>query len=324
MNLQLRSHATLVALAAAVLLCGAAVRAQEDGPPPPGGPPHGPPPPREHRERGFWIGLRVNPAGEDGAEGLVVEDAVPDGPAAKAGIKPGDVITKAGDRPLRRLRDLIDSIASSDGKPVALAIKRGDETKTIDVTPGHRPDEIEPLPGEPEVRRLINRARELAPGLADRLARDFVVFRPGLPMQVEFPKDLKVAINKEGDQPAKVTVERGDKKWEVTDKTLGELPDEVRGYVELYLGKPPTPPLPKELENMAFNIHVPPPPGLPEDVERHLRREARRLQDEAGPRVRELQDRLEGLERRLQERLRDVEKRIENLDREPRPDDGKI
>ncbi len=53
----------------------------------------------------------------------------------------------------------------------------------------------------------------------------------------EFPKDLSVQINKDGGQPAKIHVKRGDKEWDITEEKLTELPGEIRQYVEQMLGK---------------------------------------------------------------------------------------
>src|SRR5207244_10407192 len=56
--------------------------------------------------------------------------------------------------------------------------------------------------------------------------------------KTEFPKDLSVQINKEGNQPAKIHVKRGDKEeWQVTDDKLKDLPEDVRPHVERLMGK---------------------------------------------------------------------------------------
>ena len=55
--------------------------------------------------------------------------------------------------------------------------------------------------------------------------------------KVEFPKDLKVTINKEGTKPAEIHVERDGKSWDVTEEKLNELPEDIRGHVEQMLGR---------------------------------------------------------------------------------------
>ena len=52
----------------------------------------------------------------------------------------------------------------------------------------------------------------------------------------EFPKDLSIQINKEGDKPAKIHVKQGDREWNVTEDKLGELPDDVRPHVHHFFG----------------------------------------------------------------------------------------
>ncbi len=43
-------------------------------------------------------------------------------------------------------------------------------------------------------------------------------------------------INRQGNEPTKIHVKRGDKEWDVTEKTLGELPAEIRSHVEKMMG----------------------------------------------------------------------------------------
>src|SRR5205807_636111 len=73
----------------------------------------------------YWIGLICNPP-DDALRaqlklkdaGLVVREAVPDAPAAKAGIKVHDILLAAGDKELRDVRDLMDAVEKSDGKEI--------------------------------------------------------------------------------------------------------------------------------------------------------------------------------------------------------------
>jgi hypothetical protein len=286
-----------------------------------------------------WIGLSCYPADETlrsqlklgENEGLVVEALVPEGPADAAGVEAGDVLLKAGEATLSDVPDLAKAIAEAGDKPVTLTLIRAGEKKTVEVTPAVR-DEADDAPGAPqptEFRHWIERAGAAMPHLAQRLGRDILFLRAGPPMQVEFPADLSLSISKSGNEPGKLTVKKGDQTWEIAENELGNLPDEVRGYIEMYLGKPPTPPLPKELADKLgdvkpFSIPLPP-PGPPGDVTRPYREEIRRrvedgvehverrLQQEVAPHAAELQERLEKLEKRLQERLEQIDKVLEDL-----------
>jgi hypothetical protein len=265
-------------------------------------------------------------------EGLVVEALVPEGPAAAAGIETGDVLLKAGETTLGDVPDLAKVIAEAGDKPLSLTLIRAGEKKTIEVKPAPREADL-PIPGEPaqpgELRHWIERAGAAMPHLAQRLGRDILFLRAGPPMPVEFPAELSLSINKSGSEPGKLIVKKGDQTWEVAENELNKLPDEVRGYIEMYLGKPPTPPLPKELEErlgaaMPFTVPLPP-PGPPGDVTRPYREEIRRrvedgarhverrLQREIAPHADELQERLEKLEKTLQERLDQIDKVLEGL-----------
>jgi regulator of sigma E protease len=57
------------------------------------------------------------------------------GPAAAAGLRSGDVITAIDGRPIAYWEDVDRAVAASEGRPLELAVKRGDSTQTISVTP---------------------------------------------------------------------------------------------------------------------------------------------------------------------------------------------
>ena len=65
--------------------------------------------------------------------GLMVEKA--QGPAARAGIQPGDVIVRVNDKPVEKSEELRDAIAAS-GDVVALLVQRDAKRVYIAVTPG--------------------------------------------------------------------------------------------------------------------------------------------------------------------------------------------
>ncbi|MCC7251857.1 RIP metalloprotease RseP [Hyphomicrobium sp.] len=61
---------------------------------------------------------------------------VPDSPAEKAGIAPGDVITAIDGAPVTSFEDVIDMVGPAAGRPLALTVDRGGTAHTITVTPG--------------------------------------------------------------------------------------------------------------------------------------------------------------------------------------------
>jgi serine protease Do len=99
------------------------------------------------------------------AQGAVVGNLVPGGPAAEAGLQPGDVITKIGDRKVESAADVIDYITSQQiGAKVKLEYVRQGKTQTAQVT-------LRELPGEEgkEAGPLGMALQTLTPPLAESL-----------------------------------------------------------------------------------------------------------------------------------------------------------
>jgi serine protease Do len=65
--------------------------------------------------------------GLDDASGVIVTDVAPDGPAAEAGIRRGDIIMELDQKPVRSAEDLAKKLDSSDKSVLAL-VKRGENT----------------------------------------------------------------------------------------------------------------------------------------------------------------------------------------------------
>lgn len=135
-------------------------------------------------ERG-WLGVqiqRVTPDIADGLglkkpEGALVADVVAGGPAAAAGLRPGDVILEVDGKHVRRMRDLPRLIAGIDaGKSAKLEIWRDGDERDISVNIGDMPrDEAAAVDGGKDdgvigmtVATLDDAARK-AFGLADDL-----------------------------------------------------------------------------------------------------------------------------------------------------------
>jgi len=90
-----------------------------------------------------WLGVALRPvavpdelreaAGE--AAGLMVMSLSPEGPAAKAGVVPSDIILSVDGTPARRLRNVLAHLGSdSVGKTVALRLIRGGAVISIEAT----------------------------------------------------------------------------------------------------------------------------------------------------------------------------------------------
>ncbi len=108
----------------------------------------------ELKDKGYitrgWLGIQEQPVTADIAAGLgvkqatgsLVDEAEPGSPAAKAGVKPGDVITAVGDAAIKDPRELAQKIGGmAPGTSVTLSVLRNGEPKDLTVTLGTMPAE---------------------------------------------------------------------------------------------------------------------------------------------------------------------------------------
>jgi serine protease DegQ len=73
-------------------------------------------------------------------EGVIVTGVLQNGPAANAGLRPGDLLLKVAGQPVKNVGELLTQIASlTPGKPAKLDVVRRQQTLTLDVTPAQRP-----------------------------------------------------------------------------------------------------------------------------------------------------------------------------------------
>ena len=62
------------------------------------------------------------------------------GPAAMAGIRPGDVITSVAGKDVGNVSELLSAVAAlKPGTPAKFRLQRRDQAMDLDVTPGVRP-----------------------------------------------------------------------------------------------------------------------------------------------------------------------------------------
>lgn len=75
-----------------------------------------------------------------------VGKVLPDSPAAEAGLQPGDLIIEVDGQPVSTWQELNRIIRKSEGKPLKMVVKRGDEKIVLTVTPRLR--EVKNIFGE--------------------------------------------------------------------------------------------------------------------------------------------------------------------------------
>jgi len=134
-------------------------------------------------ERG-WLGVRIQGIDEDIAaslglehpEGALVASVEPDSPAAKAGIKNGDVILSFGDRQVQELRDLTRAVAEAkSGTTEKVVVWRDHNKETVQAHIGDQPSSEQVAAAEPAAEsqpRLGLALAPVPPEMRDQLGLD--------------------------------------------------------------------------------------------------------------------------------------------------------
>ena len=130
-----------------------------------------------------WLGVQIQPVTADIADslglkqaaGAIVDQAQDGSPAAKAGLKAGDVITAVNGSPVKNARELARTIAmAAPDSTVRLDIMRNGQARTLTVTLAKMPNEQQasavtehPANGVPHLGLTVAPASEVA-GAGDK------------------------------------------------------------------------------------------------------------------------------------------------------------
>jgi S1-C subfamily serine protease len=100
-----------------------------------------------------WVGIYLDPEREE----AVVGEVIPDSPAAKAGLQPGDVLLSAGGKPTPTREQFAAVVAAAKaGDRLSVEIRRAGQSQTVVVRLGKRPDApvsgavTDPKPARPQ------------------------------------------------------------------------------------------------------------------------------------------------------------------------------
>ena len=200
-------------------------------------------------ENQYWIGVRcVAPVPEmvraqveiPDDRGIFVADVIPEGPAAAAGIKRHDIILSVGDKPLKEVTDLVAAVEKSQGEKLSLKILRSGKEQDVTIMPQKRPDEFDSkgpvvMPPGSKWQKLGQLFDQNRPGMDGRPPLRMRFMHPGMILP-PLPEGMSVTVTRQGDEPAKITVKKGDKTWELTADDMDKLPDDIRPHVQRMLG----------------------------------------------------------------------------------------
>ncbi|WP_439112840.1 trypsin-like peptidase domain-containing protein [Hydrogenophaga sp.] len=101
-----------------------------------------------------WIGVEPQELSPELAEsfgiptggGVIITGVLQNGPAALAGVRPGDVITRVAGREVGTVAQLLSAVAAlPPGSPAAMDVVRRDGKTQVTVTPGRRTAPSQPL-----------------------------------------------------------------------------------------------------------------------------------------------------------------------------------
>ncbi|MFP8779314.1 trypsin-like peptidase domain-containing protein [Hydrogenophaga sp. RWCD_12] len=102
---------------------------------------------REGKVTRGWIGVEPQDLTPELAEsfsvppgtGVIITGVLQNGPAAQAGIRPGDVVTHVGEKPVSNVAQLLSAVAAlTPGTPSTLDLVRKEGKQRVQITPGKR------------------------------------------------------------------------------------------------------------------------------------------------------------------------------------------
>ena len=194
----------------------------------------------------YWIGIRGRNVTEPVLRtqfqlahdmGVVIEEVVKDSPAAKAGLRQHDILLRANGEPVLSMSELSQLVAEGDAKPIELRLIRLGKDETIVVVPEERPVGME---------NSGDRGFSFGPDGADVLG-GLGLFPGGIAVQPQagvmafnksLPNGYVVTVTRQNNEPAKITVSKGDKTWTIIgndEEAIAQLPEEVHEQVRKML-----------------------------------------------------------------------------------------
>lgn len=205
----------------------------------------------------YWLGVGLKSVEGDLAEflggdhGVLIEEVHEGSPAAKAGVKKGDVILSVDATEMKGVEDLLSVMrAAKGGKALTLKVRRKNEDVEVKVTPEPRPVELalgidlkKAVEGEgghgfqfqvdPENMKVL---RLGAP--AGVITHSGTALKGDLKLHIvnkQNDKSLEMKIEREGDKPAVITITKDGETKTYNESQIDELPEEVKATVQSML-----------------------------------------------------------------------------------------
>ncbi|UUO07114.1 PDZ domain-containing protein [Blastopirellula sp. J2-11] len=206
-------------------------------------------PEKQEAKQNFWIGAKM--AAEVPAllkrhlpqladKGVYVEAVFDGSPASQAGLEADDVLLELNGRPLAEARKLVEAVRGGEGETLKLVVLHNGKETTL---------EVSPRPMTQADVAAITQA-QMMHGMSEQLPSDAMrmrFFGPGQLMPQagamralpQAGQNITVQIEHQGDQPAKLHIEKDGKSYDITADQLDQLPEDIRPLIERSLGGMP-------------------------------------------------------------------------------------
>ena len=173
-----------------------------------------------------WLGVSIQPLTAELArsfnakdtKGVLISDVMPDSPAAKAGLKPGDILVEFEGKKMEAPSDLQRAVGMAQpGQDTKMKIWRDQADRTIEIKIGEAPDER-------EAQQRPSRATPSALGL------DVRPITPEIAKQLNLKSTEGVVVARvdEGSTAAESGVQRGDVIREINRQKVRSMADYER------------------------------------------------------------------------------------------------
>src|SRR5262245_6317761 len=188
-----------------------------------------------------WMGVSIQPLtpelarsfGSKDAKGVLINEVMPESPAAKAGLKPGDILLEFDGRPMEGPGDLQRAVGFfSPDRSAKVKIWRDQAEKTLEVKVGQAPDERQAQQQRPgggsRARSMLGlEVRPVTPEIARQL-------------NLRTTEGVIVVRVEDGSSAAEAGVQRGDVVKQLNGQTVKTMADYERLTREMKEGDPLT------------------------------------------------------------------------------------
>ncbi|QDU73551.1 zinc metallopeptidase RseP [Bremerella volcania] len=193
----------------------------------------------------YWLGVQLAPTPEilkkhverlkDG--GAMVAGVAPESPAEKAGLKAGDHVLKVNDVTITSPEQMVDVVRDSDGKAMTVRVLRGLEIESVTVQPEEAPENM--WSASPQFGAVPGIEMQPAhPGARLRFFGPGQMVPPQVRLQAldkDMPQNMMIRVEKKGDAPTTLHIERDGQKWSVTEDQIDQLPEDLQPVAKKYL-----------------------------------------------------------------------------------------